>query len=417
METEIETKRKPRGQIRRWFRADRPNRPWYLSYIVDGRKIPESFPTERERDERYRFLEKSRKSNTLALEPSRREIEEYRAFKKVIGDTDWRDVVAAWQKTGSPQSMNVEEMAAAYKKWQIGRVAAGKLKEAGMRRNTKLTDAFAADHHGKKANSLTKDGIIDWIEEYHEDCEDEVPAAETFNHTIGILSTMWSSSREPNNICANDEFNPDCVQRRSKIDGIEKIRVLPLGHVEKLLAYGLQCMEWIMPRIALECFVGVRFVTAANITKNHINTQDRGVDITGDILKTKKRRYVDGLEGNLWEWIALASDDTWRMTERQYLRFKSSLFEASEVPHPHNCFRHSACSYHAAAFQNPGKTATMLCHRNQDLLWERYKGKATQADGLLYYKITPDSLRKKLEAGLIMLPDSSKSAPQSPPLG
>lgn len=54
----------------------------------------------------------------------------------------------AWKKTGAPQSMTVEVMAAAHKKWQTLRVEPGMLEGSGMRRNTKLSDDFAADHYG-----------------------------------------------------------------------------------------------------------------------------------------------------------------------------------------------------------------------------------------------------------------------------
>lgn len=408
METIKETRRKPRGQIRCWYRADRPNRPWYLSYIVDGRKIPESFPAEKARDERKKYLEKSRQANTLALEPTRREIEEYRAFRKVIGQADWRDVVEAWRKSGSPLSLNVEEMPPRYKKWQEGRVAAGKLSEDVMNRQVKIAIDFGKDHHGRKASSLTKEGIVDWIESYHEECETGTPAPSTFNRTLSVLGTMWDVSEEPNNLCKGKKG----IESRVEADGTEAIRVLPVDQVELLLAYGMTYTPWQMPRIALEVFLGARFRTAANITKELINTVDRGITYTPQIFKTKKRQYLDGLESNIWDWIAMATDETWGLTERQYETSKGELFVNAGVPHPHNCMRHSAASHFAAAFKDPGRTAILLCHTSQKKLWDTYKGIATQADGLRYYKITPDYLRKKIKSGAIKLPDPRKNAPQ-----
>lgn len=408
METEKETKRKPRGQIRCWYRADRPNQPWYLGWIIDGKKFAESFATEKERYERKKALERSKRNNTLALEPTRREIEEYRAFKRVIGDADWRDVVEAWQKSGAPLSMNVEDMASAYKKWQHERLAAGKLSERVMDRQIKVAEDFGRDHHGRKASSLTKEGVVDWIESYHEDCVSGSPAPTTFNRTLTILGTMWDVSEEPNNLCKGKKG----IESRAEADGTESIRVLPVDQVELLLAYGMTFTPWQMPRIALEVFLGTRFRTAANITKGHVNAVDRGITYTPDIFKTKKRQYLDGLESNIWDWIAMATDETWELTERQYAESKSRLFVDAGVPHPHNCLRHSAASYFAAAFKDPGRTAILLCHTSQKKLWDTYKGIATQADGLRYYKITPEYLRKRIESGAVKLPDPQKSAPQ-----
>ena len=76
------------------------------------------------------------------------------------------------------------------------------------------------------------------------------------------------------------------------------------------------------------------------------------------------------------------------------MRSKSQLFTDAKVPHPKNCLRHSACTYHVAAFKDPGKTATMLCHTDQQLLWSTYNGRAAQAEGKRYFAITPDSIRK-----------------------
>jgi len=50
----------------------------------------------------------------------------------------------------------------------------------------------------------------------------------------------------------------------------------------------------------------------------------------------------------------------------------------------------------------------LLCHTSQKLLWDTYKGIATQADGIRFYKITPNYLREKLKAGLITLPEAKK---------
>lgn len=35
---------------------------------------------------------------------------------------------------------------------------------------------------------------------------------------------------------------------------------------------------------------------------------------------------------------------------------------------PKNCFRHSCVTYHVALHRNPGKTALIVSHRNQDVL-------------------------------------------------
>lgn len=54
-----------------------------------------------------------------------------------------------------------------------------------------------------------------------------------------------------------------------------------------------------------------------------------------------------------------------------------------------NVLRHSFASFHVAANKDPGKTALILTHRNQQMLYRHYKGRASEADGLAYFGITP----------------------------
>jgi hypothetical protein len=108
--------------------------------------------------------------------------------------------------------------------------------------------------------------------------------------------------------------------------------------------------------------------------------------------------------------LQLATPKTWALTERQYLTQKTRLFDESGVPHPHNCFRHSAASYHASAFQDMSKTAMMLCHVGMNLLWDNYKNPAWAADGRKYYNITVEGIRGKIANGQIKLPKKVQAA-------
>jgi hypothetical protein len=91
-------------------------------------------------------------------------------------------------------------------------------------------------------------------------------------------------------------------------------------------------------------------------------------------MRTPRRHYIDGLPDNFRDWMALATEKTWSLTPRMYMKRKSDLFVAAGVPYPKNCLWHSACTYHVAAFKDPGKTATMLCHTSQQLLWVQSGG-------------------------------------------
>ena len=352
----------------------------------------ESFTNAADQDRRYKYLVQQARTNQLNEVPTPTEITEFRAFKTSIGDADWRDVVDGWRKSGRKASITAEEMHSAYEKWQHERLKGHKLSKDVMRRNLKCTKEFANDHYGRKCKDLTKEGLIDWIESRYS----TGPASPTFNRDLKTLRTMWDKSKEADNLFKE-------IETRNRPQTESTVRVLPIADAEKLFACGLKTVPWVMPRIALEAFMGLRFRSAALLKESHINCAEKGINLPAYLIKTGKDQYVEVIEENLWSWIRLGTPKTWALTERQYLTQKSRLFNNAGIPHPHNCFRHSACSYHAAAFAKPGLTASMLCHRNQMQLWDTYRGKATAVDGKRYYAITVESISLKLESGNLSL--------------
>ena len=50
------------------------------------------------------------------------------------------------------------------------------------------------------------------------------------------------------------------------------------------------------------------------------------------------------------------------------------------VTHPGNVLRRSFCSYHVAANKDAARTAVILCHANPSMLYQHYKGRATEND-------------------------------------
>ena len=168
-----------------------------------------------------------------------------------------------------------------------------------------------------------------------------------------------------------------------------EIEVLTLKETAELFAYAEKNYAELVPRLALEAFAGLRFSSAFRLERGDINFADKGIHLPAHKLKTGRRHYIDGLPANLWKWLALETPATWSMTPRNYRRLKSEVFDRAGVRHPANCLRHSFCTFHVAAFKNPGLTATLLCHRNQSLLWSNYNGRAKQADGIAYFKLAP----------------------------
>lgn len=56
---------------------------------------------------------------------------------------------------------------------------------------------------------------------------------------------------------------------------------------------------------------------------------------------------------------------------------------------PKNALRHSFVTYHVALHRNPGKTALIVSHRDQDCLYRHYLGIANRKDADKYFDIFP----------------------------
>jgi hypothetical protein len=157
-------------------------------------------------------------------------------------------------------------------------------------------------------------------------------------------------------------------------------------------------------RLALEAFLGFRFASGARIEKGDINFDDKGILLPRQKLKTGmveggKSHYIDGvIPAQVWQWLAVTPDECWELTERQYERLKCELFVEAQVIHPHNTFRHSFCTYDMLVHKKASRTAYILGHRDEDLIYQRYKGlKAggrimTEADGRLYQSLVPKNV-------------------------
>jgi integrase len=274
--------------------------------------------------------------------------------------------------------MLVQDMVAAYKASQATKVTSNKLEEGTKKRHVKVAERFEADFRGLRAAQITPAQLVEWLESF------EFESPHTFNSYLRILRAIWAAA----------EVTPNTAKKVSFRDASpDEVAILTVEQAKALFAYGAKHVPWLMPKIAAEAFLGLRYSSAMRLEASDVNMADKGVLLPARKLKTGKRtgrrHYLDALPENFWAWAKLATPETWALTERQYMGAKSALFSDAKVPHPHNVLRHSACTYHVAAYKDAGKTATMLCHADQEMIWSTYNGVATNADGLAYFAITP----------------------------
>jgi integrase len=378
--TQSATKRQPSQRGVRAFNVPGKRSPFAVQWRIDGKRKTEFFAAKGDRDLRAGALRKEKQANMLPLVPTRADSQEWAAFKIAIGEADWRDVVAAWKTAGGAAAVfSVNEAVERYLADQDKRLADGRLAQVTHKKNCPKAKAFAADFTGVPVMRVTGEEIEEWIEDLG------FEAAETFNTYRKVIHAVFESCRK---VCP---LNPaaDVPLRNDK----GEVGILTVDQTVTLLAYAQNHFPEIVARLSLECFAGLRFSSAYRLERGDINFEDKGVLLPAHKLKTGmqtgRRHYIDGLPENLFDWVMLENAATWTLSPREYRRLKSKCFNDARVPHPHNGLRHSFCTYHVAAFKNPGLTATILAHRNQGLLWSTYNGKATQKEGLRYFTLRP----------------------------
>ena len=348
----------------------------------------EYFPTKEKRDYRATELRKN-KAKGMPVAPNRGALEEFAAFRTAIGDTPWQDVVAGWRNwlahTGTKQCViTVDEAVDSALANALVLRDAGKIAADTYRHKRHKFGMFKEQFGHLKICDIKPDEVTDWINDF-----DEVESEVTFNNYRKVVSTLFTPYVESGVI----HRNPIAAIKIKNTDN-DKVGILTVEETAYLFKFAMGDDRYKkgLGRLALEFFVGLRFSSGCRLEKKEINFADKGITLPKFKIKTRKRQYIDGLPPQLWAWLAITPDECWDLTARQYMQLKSNLFTESKVPHPHNCARHSFATYHMAAFKNPGQTATILCHRSQELLWLHYKGIATEADGKLYQTIKPKTV-------------------------
>lgn len=178
----------------------------------------------------------------------------------------------------------------------------------------------------------------------------------------------------------------------------EDVTVMSLADAKKLLAANMD--DPVSMRLALEMFGGLRYSSTGRLLADHLKHEQKGIHLPAKKHKSDRRHFLQKLPENLWAWVDLWKDDerAWEvLTKRMLQQRKSNAFERAGVAHPHNVLRHSFCSYHIAKHGDAAKTAVLMQHKNQTMLYDHYCGYAIEADGEAYFGITPASLIEERE--------------------
>lgn len=162
--------------------------------------------------------------------------------------------------------------------------------------------------------------------------------------------------------------------------------VLSVGDAGSLMASAEAHAPEMVPYFALCTFAGIRPEECQRLDWKDIDLGRREIFIEADISKTHEDRWIE-INDNLLAWLSTyhQGDDT--------VLFSRSKFEAvrkkAGIGWKSDCMRHSYGSYHLAAFENAGKTALQMGHKQLGTLFEHYRRAVRKEDAERFWAIRP----------------------------
>lgn len=367
----------PRG-IRYSSRPGRPS-PFLLHWSDgDGNRCAAAYPSPAARETAAKALAEKRTdhgTDVLSFDP--REWRRWLSFREIIGDTDPVEVAQQWlaarEKHGVQASILVS---AASERYLLARASEG-IAKATLSHAKGDMARFTASFGTRLLGEIRPEEIRQWLA--------QLPFAEvTKRNHYKRVNAFFTWARLEGLATSNP-----CESIKSPARESEDVTVLTVSDAEKLFTTAWKLRPQVCAKLALEAFAGLRFSSAARLIKEDINFREKGITLPAAKIKTRRRHYIDGLPANLWTWLRVAPVEAWTLTERQYMSLKGEVFSLAGVTNPGNVLRHSFCSYHVAAHKDAARTAVVLCHASPSMLYQHYKGRATERDAKRYFNVKP----------------------------
>ena len=311
------------------------------------------------------------------------ELEMWRQFREATNKAPLSDVLAVWNTHQKlVNGMPIGEMRDRF-------LAARQQEDTSPGMNLWLRNYIGRFLEGRDldqaANLITPQDIRDWLEALAA----KGLSRTTVHHHLRTLSMFF-------NRCVAEGWvnrNPcSAIQFRRKHS--EEIQVLSLDDARKLFkeAEGTRMAGM----IALEAFGGLRASSAFRLEPSDINFEERSILLPASKHKTGRRYLLEKLPDNLWAWLEQAKqiEGAFGFSSPVYSKEKAALFARAGVRNPGNILRHSFCSFHVALHMDAGRTALLMQHANQHMLYRHYRGCARHSDAEEYFRIVPDPLAR-----------------------
>ena len=170
--------------------------------------------------------------------------------------------------------------------------------------------------------------------------------------------------------------------------------ILKLDQVVQFLGITKNHDPALLTPAALNLFCGIRPSEVRRMTQSNISFSDREIELKSRQTKTRDRRFID-ISDNCLEWLKLGGKMPLpNLSHRWDALLVNAKQELGFEKWPHDCLRHSFCSYYLAAHENAAKTALQAGH-TESILFKHYRKLVKKEQAEKFWNIYPD---KKLKA-------------------
>lgn len=294
------------------------------------------------------------------------------------------DIVVAWNDYHARRcGLDIGEIARRFLEMRNKEGAARSILSNDVLRLRRFVEKVGA---GRAANTVTSEDVRRWVAgllAYGY-------SPKTVHHHLRTLSMVFRRA-----IAEGWAVRNPCLAVVGPRIVPQEVSVLSLADAQRLFAANRG--HRVALYMALEAFGGLRCASAIRVSPGDILHADRLIVLPAAKHKSGRRHVLEGLPDNLWEWLRQAESlndanwlrRPWQISAQVYSREKQAAFARAGVDLRCNVLRHSFCSYHVAQHQDVARTAVLMQHANQSMIYRHYKGAVTRADAAGYFAITP----------------------------
>lgn len=373
------------------------NDTWVVMWRTSLGRRYRSFKTLGEANFFASELQQERRRNGIQPTPSLLSPEEATVWfelRRLIGGTPLSEVVeAVRERQAKAAGRQIEALVEDFQRMR---------KDEGVRgwlhtNQTLYLKRFSQFVHPlKPANSIESEDVRRWVN----DLKGKGFSLKTIKHHLSVISMFFKRSLAEGWV----RRNPCLAVQLPKDQPAGEVSVLSAKDTAKLFEVNKDSRVAVY--MALEAFAGLRFSSAFRLSRSDINLEEKTILLPAAKHKTGRRYLLENLPENIWDWIRHADklqDPNWKkrpwhMGRVVYDREKNEAFKRAGIERSPNILRHSFCSYHVAMHQDAAKTALLMQHSNQAMIYRHYRGVASQVDAAVYFGIRPGKLKNAKNA-------------------